>query len=122
MSLSGPQFLFDDERFTGDTLVDILYIVGRRFEMTGCIVTLWNVTMIFCSVFIWNVQIGDAYESIINIIRNLEWLVKDGTEEIETGFDFDLGVVCFDYCGDDGEVVVFCADIVCGGDFCDVDI
>lgn len=68
--------------------------------------------MIFCSVFSWNIQVGDAHESTINLIQRLERLVEDGTEEIETGFDFDLGVVCFDYCGDDGEVVVFCADIV----------
>ena len=49
-------------------------------------------------------------------------LVEDGAQEIETGFDFDVGVVGFDYCGDDGEVVVFCADVVRGRNFCDINI
>jgi hypothetical protein len=120
--LSGPQFLLDNKWFPHNTTINILDIIRRRLKMTCRIVTLGNVTMVFCSVFIGNVQVCDTHESIINIIQSLERLVEDGAEEIETGFDFDLRVVCFDYCGDDGEVVVFCADIVCRGDFCDIDI
>ena len=70
--LSGPQFLLDNKWFPHNTTINILDIIRRCLKVACRIVTLGNVTMIFCSVFIWNVQIGDAYESTINIIRSLE--------------------------------------------------
>ena len=49
-------------------------------------------------------------------------LLVDGSEELKTRLDLLLRLVRLDDCADDRDVDVLRADVVRGGDLCDVDI
>src|SRR5271169_6633110 len=61
--LSRSHFLLDDERFPGDTTVNVLNIICRSLKMTCSIVTLGDVTTIFSSIFNGNKEIRYGYKS-----------------------------------------------------------
>lgn len=63
-NLSRSQFLLDDERFTRNTVVNILHVIGSGFKMTSRIITLGDVTMIFCAVFNRDIEISYRGELI----------------------------------------------------------
>ena len=62
--------LLDDERFPHDTKINILDIICRRFEMTCCIITLGDVTMIFRPIFKGNIKVRDRHKS--NLVLSLK--------------------------------------------------
>jgi len=70
--------------------------------VTCRIVTLGNVTMVLCPVFKWDIQIGHT-----------DKFLEDGAKEVEAWFNFDLRIVGFYDCRDDGEIVALGADVVC---------
>jgi len=61
--LRRSHLLLDDERFPRDTKINILDIVGSSFEMTCCIITLGDVTMVFRPVFNGNIEIRHRHKS-----------------------------------------------------------
>lgn len=67
MYLSRSQFLFDDEWFACNALVDIFDIICGGFEMTCSIVALRYITMIFCAVVNGHVKIRYRSESEIRL-------------------------------------------------------
>jgi len=109
--LSRPHLLLDNERLARDTTINILNIIRCRFKVTCRIVTLRNVTAVPGPVFKGDIQIRYAYK-----------LLEDGPQEVKAWFDFDLGIVGFYDCRDDGEIVALGADVVCGRYLCNINV